>query len=131
MCIRDSYSPASVAFSLAPTQQNRLPNTSLLYIPGMSAQMLLMQLDLAGFAVSAGSACSSGKLTRSHVLAAMGAPAEAAEGAVRVSLGPTTTADEINHLIAALGAIASAHAARAPSGRAFALTIGDSHARGP
>jgi len=92
--------------------------------------MLLMQLDLAGFAVSAGAACSSGKLARSQVLDAMGAPAEAAEGAVRVSLGPTTTADDINHLIAALGAIASAHAARRFPARA-GNTIGDSHARGP
>ena len=80
---------------------SRLPNTSLLAMPGMSAQMLLMQLDLAGFAVSAGAACSSGKLAKSHVLEAMGLPREFAEGAIRVSLGSTTTDNDIDRFIAA------------------------------
>ena len=79
----------------------RLPNTALLTLPGVSAQMLLMQLDLAGFSVSAGAACSSGKLARSLVLEAMGLPAEIAGGAIRVSIGYTTTADDIDDFVAA------------------------------
>jgi len=110
---------------------HRLPNTSLLVMPGVSAQMLLMQLDLAGFAVSAGAACSSGKLARSHVLEAMGLPPEICAGAIRVSLGPTTTAGDIDRFVATLSQIQSAHAARANATRATPMTIGDSHARGP
>ena len=109
----------------------RLPNTSLLVMPDMSAQMLLMQLDLAGFAVSAGAACSSGKLARSHVLEAMGVPPEIAEGAIRVSLGPTTTAADIDRFIAAWSAISSAHAARQSATRAQPASIGAAHARSP
>jgi cysteine desulfurase len=73
---------------------DRLPNTTCLLVPGLAAETQLMALDLAGVAVSSGSACSSGKVGPSHVLAAMGLPPEAARCAVRVSLGwPTTEAD--------------------------------------
>jgi cysteine desulfurase len=65
----------------------RLPNTSLIAARGVKAETLVIGLDLAGFAVSSGSACSSGKVEASHVLAAMGVPSELAEGAIRVSLG--------------------------------------------
>lgn len=65
----------------------RLPNTSLIAVPGVKAETLVIGLDLAGFAVSAGSACSSGKVEPSHVLAAMGVAPEVAASAVRVSLG--------------------------------------------
>ena len=65
----------------------RLPNTSLIAAPGVKAETLVIGLDLAGFAVSSGSACSSGKVEASHVLAAMGVAPELAEGAIRVSLG--------------------------------------------
>ena len=65
----------------------RLPNTSLIAARGVKAETLIIGLDLAGFAVSAGSACSSGKVEPSHVLAAMGVSPELAEGAIRVSLG--------------------------------------------
>jgi cysteine desulfurase len=54
-----------------------------------------MQMDLAGFAISAGSACSSGKVRASRVLRAMGLPEEVAGGAIRVSLGPATTEAEV------------------------------------
>lgn len=74
----------------------RLPNTVCFSAPGLKAETLLMQLDLAGFAVSAGSACSSGKVTRSHVVQAMGVDEELAAGAVRVSLGWSSTEDEVN-----------------------------------
>jgi cysteine desulfurase len=71
----------------------RLPNISNLALPGVAASSQVMALDLAGFMVSAGAACSSGKVAASHVLAAMGvvAPGEA----IRVSLGPATTPDEV------------------------------------
>ena len=73
----------------------RLCNTSCLALPGVSAQTQVMALDLAGVMVSAGAACSSGKVGESAVLRAMGLPAEIAGSAIRVSLGPTTTPDEI------------------------------------
>ena len=60
-----------------------------------------MQMDLAGYAVSAGSACSSGKVRSSAVLKAMGAEDETAGSAIRVSLGPTTTEAEISGFVEA------------------------------
>ena len=70
---------------------DRLPNTSCLAVPGTRAETLVIALDLAGVAVSAGAACSSGKVSASHVLGAMGLSRDVAAAAVRVSLGPTTT----------------------------------------
>jgi len=74
----------------------RLPNTTLFAVPSVKAETSLMALDLAGVAVSAGSACSSGKVAASPVLAAMGVPDDLAACAIRVSLGPTTTGAEID-----------------------------------
>ncbi len=82
---------------------SRLPNTSCVSMPGVAAQTQLMALDLAGIAVSAGSACSSGKVRPSHVLAAMGATETEAASALRVSLGWTTQAGDIERFIAAWG----------------------------
>jgi cysteine desulfurase len=65
----------------------RLPNTSNIAVPLIEAQVLLMSLDMEGVAVSSGSACSSGKVKRSHVLEAMGVPDALARGAIRISLG--------------------------------------------
>ncbi len=73
----------------------RLPNITSLGLPGVRAGTQVMALDLAGFMVSAGAACSSGKVAASHVLAAMGVGAAAGE-AIRVSLGPQTTAAEVD-----------------------------------
>ena len=73
----------------------RLPNTTCFASPGWNAETQVMQMDLSGFAVSAGSACSSGKVRASRVLSAMGLPAEVAGSAIRVSLGPTTTEGEV------------------------------------
>ena len=64
-------------------------------MPGVSAAAQLIRLDMAGFAVSAGSACSSGSMRPSHVLAAMGYTPDAAAQVVRVSFGWTTTADDV------------------------------------
>ncbi|APX88738.1 aminotransferase [Brevirhabdus pacifica] len=74
---------------------SRLPNTSCIATPGWKGETQVMQMDLAGFAISAGSACSSGKVRASRVLRAMGLPDEAAGSAVRVSIGPATSEEDI------------------------------------
>lgn len=94
---------------------DRLPHISCIGLPGVPAQRQVMALDLAGFMVSAGAACSSGKVRESHVLRAMGLEAATGE-AIRVSLGPHTTADEI----AAFGDAWLAMAARLSPARAAA-----------
>ena len=73
----------------------RLPNTSCFATPGWKAETQVMQMDLAGFAVSAGSACSSGKVRSGRVLKEMGYDEGVAQSAIRVSIGPTTTEDEV------------------------------------
>jgi len=70
-------------------------------MPGVTAETQVAALDLAGVAVSAGSACSSGKVRRSHVLEAMGLPGDLAESAIRISLGSTTDAEAVERCIAA------------------------------
>jgi cysteine desulfurase len=74
----------------------RLPNTSLFAAPGLRAETAIINLDLMGFAVSSGSACSSGKVAASHVLAAMGVPGGLSSGAIRLSIGPHTAENEID-----------------------------------
>ena len=74
----------------------RLPNTTLFTVPGLKAETAVISFDLAGVAVSSGSACSSGKVQPSHVLAAMGFGRELAQGAVRLSLGWSTTETDID-----------------------------------
>jgi cysteine desulfurase len=73
----------------------RLPNTSCFASPGWKGETQVMAMDLAGFAVSAGSACSSGKVKTSRVLQALGLDDEVASSAIRVSLGIETTEDEV------------------------------------
>jgi cysteine desulfurase len=77
----------------------RLPNTSLVAVPGLKAETGLIAFDLNGIAVSSGSACSSGKVGASHVLAAMGVEPAFAAGAIRVSLGWSTTEAEVESLL--------------------------------
>lgn len=84
----------------------RLSHVSCFAMPGLAAETALMALDLDGIAVSSGSACSSGKVAKSHVLAAMGVEPDLASGAIRVSLGWTTVADDIEHFIAAWSKLA-------------------------
>ena len=79
----------------------RLANTSCLTMPGVEAETQVIQFDLAGLAVSAGAACSSGKVEPSRVLAAMGAGAEEAATAIRVSLGWNTTEDDADKFVEA------------------------------
>ncbi len=76
-------------------ETRRLPNTSSFAVPGWKGETQVMQMDLAGFAVSAGSACSSGKVRESRVLRAMGHDTATASGAIRVSLGPGVTEEDI------------------------------------
>jgi cysteine desulfurase len=73
----------------------RLPNTSCFATPGWKGETQVMQMDLAGFAISAGSACSSGKVRASKVLTAMGYGEDVASSAIRVSLGLETTEDDV------------------------------------
>src|SRR5216684_1336222 len=84
----------------------RLPNTTALALPGVPAETQVIALDLAGVMVSAGAACSSGKVGPSHVLAAMGVSPEIAAATIRVSLGWTTTEADIAHFLDAWTALA-------------------------
>ncbi len=93
-------------------RRERLSNTTCFAVPGMKAEMLLMNLDLEGFAVSSGSACSSGKVGRSHVLDAMGVAPAISSGAIRVSLGWNTTAEDVSRFISTLNSLRAKAVAR-------------------
>ena len=80
---------------------SRIGNTTCISMPGVPAETQVMALDLAGVCISAGAACSSGKVQRSPVLEAMGVPAAEAACAIRISLGWNTEAADIERLIAA------------------------------
>lgn len=95
----------------------RLPNTTALALPGMAAETQVIALDLDGIMVSAGAACSSGKVGPSHVLAAMGLRPEIARSTIRVSLGWSTTEDDISRFLDAWTALAGRRASR-PEARA-------------
>jgi cysteine desulfurase len=77
----------------------RLPNTSLFAAPGIRAETAVIAFDLAGIAVSSGSACSSGKVQPSHVLAAMGVVPELSRGAIRLSLGWETSEADVDQCV--------------------------------
>jgi len=83
----------------------RVPNTANISFDGVEGESLVIGLDLEGFAVSTGAACSSGTLEPSHVLRAMGLPPSRVESAVRFSLGPETTAAEIDRVLAVVPAL--------------------------
>jgi cysteine desulfurase len=84
-----------------------LPNTTLFAVPGLKAETAVIGFDLAGIAVSSGSACSSGKVQPSHVLAAMGFGPDLVQGAVRLSLGWSTSEADINRCLEAWRKLAS------------------------
>jgi cysteine desulfurase len=94
----DSVAPDAVVFGASA---DRLPNTTLFAVPGIKAETALIVLDLDGVSVSSGSACSSGKVAPSHVLAAMGVAPGLARGAIRVSVGPATTLSDIERFLEA------------------------------
>ena len=77
----------------------RIPNTSMILMPGIDAQKQLIQFDLSDISVSAGSACSSGKMKTSHVLTAMGVSLDEAKCVIRVSLGAETTENQIDRFV--------------------------------
>jgi cysteine desulfurase len=90
--------PGAIIFS---RDVPRLPNTTLFTVPGLRAETAVIGFDLAGVAVSSGSACSSGKVQPSHVLEAMGFGPKLAEGAVRLSLGWSTTETDVDSALQA------------------------------
>ncbi len=109
IAVRSAAADAVVFAETSP----RLPNTVCFAVSGVEAATLMIALDLAGIAVSSGSACSSGKVAPSHVLAAMGVPAELARGAIRLSLGWASGEADVERFAEAFaGAIARMRAAR-------------------
>src|SRR5262245_53878226 len=95
-----ALAPGAVVLSASVA---RLPSTTCLAVPGVKAETLVIGLDLAGVAVSSGSACSSGKVETSHVLGAMGVADELRQGAIRVSLGFGTVNADIYSFLKAFG----------------------------
>jgi cysteine desulfurase len=91
-----ALAPDAVVFG---ADAERLPNTLCIAMPRVASSTQVIALDLAGVAVSAGSACSSGKVARSHVLDAMGVPPALAECAIRISLGWSTTEADVDRLV--------------------------------
>jgi cysteine desulfurase len=91
----------------------RVPTIGAVSLPGGSSAALLAQFDLAGMAVSAGSACSSGKAKASHVLAAMDVADEIAAGFLRISFGPETSEADVDGFVAEFGRIAERTATKA------------------
>ena len=85
----------------------RLPNTTLFAVPGLKAETALIAFDLNGIALSSGSACSSGKVQASHVLAAMGVELSLARAALRISTGWATTDRDVENLLDALIRVSS------------------------
>ncbi len=96
-------------------QAARLPNTVCMAVAGSKATALVINLDLAGIAVGAGSACSSGKIGGSPTLAAMGIAPQLAEAAIRISLGWSTTEADVDRFLAAWSRICGAQARVQPS----------------
>jgi cysteine desulfurase len=100
-----AVAPGVVIFGAAA---ERLPNTTLFAAEGMKAETAVISFDLEGIAVSSGAACSSGKVQPSHVLAAMGVSPSLTRGAVRLSLGWTTTETDIERFLGAWRKLATA-----------------------
>jgi cysteine desulfurase len=92
----------------------RLPNIANLVLKGVEGESMLLQLDNRGIAVSTGSACSSGSLEPSHVLLAIGCPAEIAHGSLRVSVGRFTTDEDVDYLLEQLAPIVERLRAMSP-----------------
>src|SRR5206468_1623544 len=91
----------------------RIPTIGAIALPGGSSASLLVQFDIAGIAVSAGSACSSGAMKSSTVLAAMGVPPEISNGFLRISFGPSTSDADVDRFLAEWSRIAERRKVRA------------------
>ncbi|MEM8653855.1 MAG: aminotransferase class V-fold PLP-dependent enzyme [Pseudomonadota bacterium] len=111
--LENALAAASKTTIFVGKEAPRLPNTSCFITPGWKGETQVMQMDLAGFAISAGSACSSGKVKASRVLKAMGYSGLEAASAVRVSLGLDTTEDEVLRFAEAWTQKLKKHEARA------------------
>jgi cysteine desulfurase len=85
-------------------RDGRVPNTSNLYFDAVDGEAMVIALDLRGFAVSTGSACSSGAVTPSHVLTAIGLGADRARSSLRFSLGHDNTEEQVDALVEAIEA---------------------------
>jgi cysteine desulfurase len=94
----------------------RLPNTSSLCLTGHDAEGMVIGLDLAGVAVSTGSACSSGRIAPSHVLLAMGLSEEDARSSIRISLGRLTTPEDVRRAVEAIRVVAPRNRKEPPAG---------------
>ena len=105
-CLRDRLVDALVGLGARVFGQEarRLPNTVYFAVPDIDGETLVAQLDRAGYAVASGAACSSANPQPSHVLQAMGIEPGLARGAVRVSLGRTTSAGDVDGFITTLQA---------------------------
>src|SRR4029077_13211440 len=99
-----AVTPEAVVFGASVP---RLPNTTLFAVPGLKAETAIIAFDLNGIAVSSGSACSSGKVQASHVLPAMGVDPSLSRGAVRISLGWSTTEADLEALLTAWNKVVS------------------------
>jgi cysteine desulfurase len=104
--------PQAVLFSATAP---RLPNTSLVALPGIKAETALIAFDLNGIALSSGSACSSGKVQVSHVLEAMGVEPALASSALRISLGWETGESDIERLLTAWNTVVSSLLKKQPN----------------
>jgi cysteine desulfurase len=93
----------------------RTPNTTNISFPGADGEAMLIALDLAGFAVSTGAACSSGAIKASHVLTAMGISGEAARGSLRISLGRGIEQPQVDEFVEALAKVVERLRALAPA----------------
>ena len=100
-----AVAPGAVIFG---EKAERLPNTTLFAAEGMKAETAVISFDLEGIAVSSGAACSSGKVQPSHVLAAMGVSPTLTRGAVRLSLGWTSTEADVERFLGAWRKLATA-----------------------
>jgi cysteine desulfurase len=106
--LEDGLKAATPQAIIYGAEAARVPNTTLVAVPGMKAETAVIAFDLAGFALSSGAACSSGKVQASHVLAAMGAADELARAGLRISLGWSSTEAEIDCFIDAWIKVAGA-----------------------
>ncbi|HEX6202005.1 MAG TPA: cysteine desulfurase family protein [Thermoanaerobaculia bacterium] len=124
--LRDRFEAGAAALGarLHAVGSPRLPNTAHLAFDGVEGEALLIRLDLAGFAVSTGSACASGAVEPSPTLLALGLPRQEALGSIRVSFGMTNTAAEVEALLAALEREVTALRRLAPGGGRAARAAG-------
>lgn len=106
--MRDALEEGLEGVTIVGNSGPRLPNTSCIAYPGVPAETMLISMDLQGFAISSGSACSSGKVGVSHVLTAMGLDENIARSALRVSLGWNTEEEHIKEFVKAFNQMTKA-----------------------